>query len=161
VSTFEQAMARLLPLEGAYVNDPEDPGGETKYGISKHAYPDEDIQNMTPERAGEIYKRDFWDKIHGDELPFVIADQLLDFAVNAGIQTSIRTGQQVLGVAADGYWGPVTQATLARVTPGIFTAKFAAAKIRHYTKLTKFPHDGAGWMNRIAADLDYAAGDMS
>jgi len=153
-------MARLLPLEGGYVNDPQDAGGETKYGISKHAYPDVDIANLTIDQALAIYKRDFWDKIHGDELPLVIANQLLDFAVNAGLQTSIRKGQDALGVADDGHWGSVTQAAMASATPGPFTAKFAALKIRHYTRLTGFAHDGSGWMNRIAADLDYAAVDM-
>ncbi|SRR6266404_5370179 len=162
MTNFEQAMQRLLPIEGGYVNDPEDPGGETKYGISKHTYPDEDIKNLTIERASFLYKRDFWDVVHGDSLPFVIADQLLDFAVNASPQTSIRKGQEALGVVDDGHWGPVTQAAMNAANPGVFTAKFAARKIRYYTSLKpeKFAHDGAGWMNRIATDLDYAAGDM-
>jgi lysozyme family protein len=46
--------------EGGYVDDPADPGGETKYGISKRSYPNEDIKNLTRDRAIAIYYRDFW-----------------------------------------------------------------------------------------------------
>jgi lysozyme family protein len=160
VSKFDLAMQRLLKTEGGYVEDPLDPGGETRFGISKRAYPDVDIASLTPEGAVAIYRRDFWDPIHGDELPFPIADQLLDFAVNAGVQTSIRKGQEAAGVADDGHWGPVTQAAISSVPTGIFMLRFAALKIRYYTRLTTFPRFGAGWLNRIAQDLDYAAEDM-
>jgi lysozyme family protein len=40
--TFEDAFKVLIGHEGGYVNDPKDPGGETKYGISKRANPGED-----------------------------------------------------------------------------------------------------------------------
>jgi len=36
---FQQAFERTIGFEGGYANDPRDPGGETKYGISKRAYP--------------------------------------------------------------------------------------------------------------------------
>ena len=41
--TFEEIIEVVLEHEGGYVNDPKDPGGETKYGVSKRAYPNEDI----------------------------------------------------------------------------------------------------------------------
>ena len=41
---FERAIDKTLAWEGGYVNDPKDPGGETKYGISKRAHPDVDIK---------------------------------------------------------------------------------------------------------------------
>jgi len=56
---FDDAFERLLGLEGAYVNDPRDAGGETKYGISRRSYPGEIIRTMTIERAKEIYLRDY------------------------------------------------------------------------------------------------------
>jgi lysozyme family protein len=45
---------------GNYSNHPYDRGGETKYGISSRWYPDEDIQNLTRERANAILYRDYW-----------------------------------------------------------------------------------------------------
>src|SRR5260221_3104130 len=135
MTNFEQAMARLFPFEGGYVDDPEDPGGETKYGICKRDHPDVNIKDLTVEEAQGIYFEKFWMPIHGNDIPFQIADQLMDFAVNAGINTSIREAQNAIGVADDGHWGPVTQEAMGKVSQGLFTARFAANKIRHYTSL--------------------------
>ena len=43
LKTFDEIIEQVLEHEGGYVDDPTDSGGETKYGISKKAYPDEDI----------------------------------------------------------------------------------------------------------------------
>lgn len=85
MASFDLAVAKVLEHEGGYVNDPKDRGGETNFGISKRAYPNEDIKGMTRARAKEIYRRDFWAPIKGDS----IADQntataIFDMAVNSG-----------------------------------------------------------------------------
>ena len=49
--TFDTAFDRLIGHEGGYVNNPADPGGETKYGISKRSYPSLNIANLTREMA--------------------------------------------------------------------------------------------------------------
>lgn len=51
MSDFDKAFEIVIGHEGGYVNNPKDPGGETKYGISKRTYPNEDIRGMTLERA--------------------------------------------------------------------------------------------------------------
>jgi lysozyme family protein len=55
-----QVMDLIIKWEGGYSDDPDDPGGETKYGITKRSYPNLDIKNLTVELAYEIYNRDFW-----------------------------------------------------------------------------------------------------
>jgi len=55
MDAFEVALNFVLKWEGGYVNDPRDSGGETKFGISKKAYPNLDIKNLTQQQAGEIY----------------------------------------------------------------------------------------------------------
>ena len=83
---FQIALKFVFKHEGGYVNDPDDPGGETKYGISKRAYPNEDIKNLTRERAEFLYKRDYWD-IPGldlDNFPQDKAIVLFNVAVNMG-----------------------------------------------------------------------------
>lgn len=82
---FEVAMAFVRKWEGGYVNDPDDPGGETKYGISKRAYPNEDIKNLTRERAEFLYKRDYWDPLDLNKWPQDKAIVLFNVAVNMGI----------------------------------------------------------------------------
>ncbi|WP_324606443.1 glycosyl hydrolase 108 family protein [Xenorhabdus nematophila] len=57
---FLHAINSLLPMEGGYVNDPHDRGGETQYGISQRSYPRLDIRALTQDDATAIYYRDFW-----------------------------------------------------------------------------------------------------
>lgn len=71
--------------DGGYSNDALDPGGETKYGISKRAHPNEDIKNLTPERALDIYQTDYWNPIGGDNLPIPTCVVAFDTAVNCGV----------------------------------------------------------------------------
>ena len=57
---FDAAFERLIGHEGGYTAGVGDPGGETKFGISKRSYPREDIKNLTLEQAKVIYRKDFW-----------------------------------------------------------------------------------------------------
>jgi lysozyme family protein len=155
---FDQAFDRLIGNEGKYVNNPADPGGETKYGISKRSYPNVDIANLTVEGAKEIYLRDFWNPI-GDAHP-AIKFQVFDFAVNSGIQTAIRKLQAAIGVADDGHWGPLSSAKLAATPVPQVITHFIAQRIRFWTSLSTWSTFGKGWANRAATDLDYAAGDI-
>lgn len=75
--------------DGGYTNDPTDPGGETKYGISKRAHPNEDIKNLTPERALEIYQKEYWAPIGGDNMPVPYCVVAFDSAVNCGVSRTL------------------------------------------------------------------------
>lgn len=107
--SFETVVHMVLEHEGGYVNHPSDPGGETKYGISKRAYPDVNIAELTEEDAASIYKRDYWDRIKGDDLPVGIACAVMDYAVNSGISRASKALQSVCGISnGDGIIGPAT-----------------------------------------------------
>ena len=84
LETFDDIIEKVLEHEGGYVNDPADTGGETKYGISKKAYPDEDIKELTIERAKELYKRDYWNRFKIDSFPSRIRHIYFDMCVNMG-----------------------------------------------------------------------------
>lgn len=154
---FDLAFTRLLGNEGGYTNNPNDPGGETNWGISKRSYPDEDIANMTQERAKVIYLRDFWNPI-GEVHP-AIKFQAFDFAVNSGIQTAIRKLQTAVGVADDGHWGPVSAAALAAMDRNDVLMRFMAQRLRYWAALSTWPQFGKGWAVRAAKDLEYASED--
>jgi len=83
--TFAIDMTFIFKWEGGYVNDPADPGGETKFGISKRAYPSVDIKNLTKQAAQEIYQRDYWNAIQGDTLDPALACVALNCAINMGV----------------------------------------------------------------------------
>lgn len=90
MASFDQAVTQVLKHEGGYVNDPNDPGGETKYGISKKSYPNVDIKNLTIDQAKAIYKRDYWDAVGADNLPPNVRYAAFDTAVNMGVGIARR-----------------------------------------------------------------------
>ena len=96
MSDFDKAFEHVLGIEGGYVNDPKDPGGETKYGLCKRSYPTVDIKALTIEQAKAIYKRDYWDKVKGDDLPFPLNLFMFDAAVNQGVDPAIKMLQAAL-----------------------------------------------------------------
>ena len=85
MSDFERALAFTLSWEGGYSLDKDDPGGETKYGISKRAYPNLDIKNLTTKQAAEIYRKDYWTPAGCDALPDKLGMCHFDAAVNHGL----------------------------------------------------------------------------
>jgi len=85
---FDRAFSILMDFEGGFSNDPNDRGGMTKYGISKKAYPQEDIQNITPARAKELYLRDYWIPAGCDDLAYPWDIVVFDTAVNMGVGTA-------------------------------------------------------------------------
>lgn len=96
---FQRAMKRVRKNEGGYSNDPLDNGLETKFGISKRWYPNEDIKNITRERADAILYRDFWLANGIYKLPDILVEEVFDKAVNTGLVNSIRRLHNVLGIA--------------------------------------------------------------
>ncbi len=159
MSAFDEFIGRVLSHEGGYVNDPRDPGGETKFGIAKRSYPHIDIRNLSRESAVAIYRRDFWDRVQGEKLPRALAFQALDAAVNHGIGNAVRWMQRAAGVADDGVIGPMTLAAVSRADRADLVLLFNAERLAFYTKLSTFDAFGRGWINRVAGNLRYAAGD--
>ena len=101
MKTFDDAFAYVVGEEGKLSTDRTDPGNwtkgsvgcglfvGTKYGISAAAYPLLDIPNLTLADARSVAKRDYWDKLAGDVLPYGTALCLFDFGYNAGISMSV------------------------------------------------------------------------
>ncbi len=143
----------ILQAEGGYVNDPIDPGGETKYGISRKVYPTVDIKNLTLDKAKEIYRRDYWAACRCDYLPQRVALAVFDGAVNMGAKTSIKILQVCLGVTPDGVIGPVTLSALENQSEHRVLRNILAQRAVNYMKvilnnptLWKF---SLGWMRRM------------
>lgn len=156
--TFDDAFERLIDHEGGYVNDPDDPGGETKFGISKRSYPWVNIKDLSRDTAKAIYKKDFWAPL-GDEAHPAIKFQAFDFAVNSGIQTALRKLQSCIGVADDGHFGPVSRKALAAMPVSDVLFLYNSARLEFYAKLTTWDSYGRGWARRVAKNLRYAAID--
>ena len=168
---FDEVFTRLIGHEGGFSDDPKDPGNwtggrpgvgkllGTKYGIAANTYPDLDIKALTLEQAKAIYRRDWWDKIHADQLPGAVAFQLWDFAVNAGIARAVISLQRAVGVADDGKLGPRTLAAVNAMPVPDVLARFNAERLEFYASLSTWPTYGKGWARRVAGNLRYAAAD--
>lgn len=142
-------MPFIFEWEGGYDNDPDDPGGETKYGIDKRSHPGEDIKNLTKDRAREIYWQEYWLKAKCEQLPPRAGEVVMNIAVNAGHGRASKWLQQALGVTADGIIGPKTLQAAALYT-GDLSEKLLDRTEEHYRsiargRLAKFLR---GWLNR-------------
>jgi lysozyme family protein len=153
LSNFDDAFEALIGHEGGYVNDSRDPGGETKFGVSKRSYPAVDIKALTLDGAKAIYKRDFWDKVRGDELPMPVAFNLFDGAVNSGPSQAIKWMQRAAEVADDGKLGPMTLAALLAAEPLLLAIRYNGHRLQFMTDRGTWDDFGKGWARRIARNL--------
>lgn len=115
---FDEAFRITIGHEGGYVNDPQDPGGETKYGISKRSYPETDIKSLTLSGAKAIYWRDFWAALGLGAFGDRVAAEIFDTSVNLGRSGAVRCAQRALyylgrTVSIDGILGPQTREAIA------------------------------------------------
>ena len=149
---FSRCIEVILLNEGGYVNDPDDPGGETNFGITKRDYPDLDIKRLTRNEAIQIYFQDYWSKMN---LLGIIDEsvvlEVFDMGVNAGPKTAIKIVQRVVGVLIDGVIGPITEQAINTSTLDVaaeyrdMRKKFYFALVRRKPWLHKFLED---WVNR-------------
>jgi lysozyme family protein len=146
--TFDECFKHVVGIEGGYVNDPHDPGGETKFGITKRSYPFLNIAALSLEQAKAIYKKDYWDKCRCDELPAPLNLYTFDAAVNQGIEPAILILQKTLGVVGDGKIGSQTIAA-AQNAPQEAAALYMADRAIRYTGTRNFDRYGRGWMKRL------------
>lgn len=148
---FDAVIPVILRSEGGYVNDSADPGGETKFGISKAAYPTVDIKGLTEEKAKAIYRRDYWEKPRIDRLPAPIDLAVFDAAVNKGPGVAIKLLQTAVGADQDGIIGPQTLDAVTIRDPEATFRRYLAIRAIYYSRLGGFPRFGLGWMTRLMA----------
>jgi len=163
-ANFDQALAAVLRHEGGYVNHPRDPGGATNRGVTQAVYDDwrkrqgmdpRSVKSITDVELAAIYKRDYWDKVRGDEMPAGLDYCLFDFAVNSGASRAARYLQSALGVAADGQIGPATLAAVKALDRDVIGGKAGLidqvcdARLAFLKRLPIFDTFGKGWTRRV------------
>lgn len=164
VSSYDEALRRLLVHEGGYSNHPSDPGGPTNYGITIHDYrryvkpgaTAADIKAMRVTEAKAIYRAKYWDAQRCDDLPAGVDYAVFDYGVNSGIGRSKKVLQRVIGVNADGVLGPKTMAAVAAHDPKQTIVAICDERLRFLKRLRTWPVFGRGWGRRVA-DVEKAA----
>lgn len=143
---------------GGYVNDPADPGGETKWGISKRSYPHLDIRNLSREDAYAIYYADWWCRYRIREIEDEqIATKVLDMAVlmgpdDAGRYLQISLNALGAGLKVDGVIGSKTVgAANAADSRLVLPILRALAAMHFYNEVARWPASAKfleGWLKR-------------
>ena len=122
LTEFDDIIEVVLEHEGGYVNDPDDPGGETNFGVAKRSHPDVDIANLTKDGAKEIYKEVYWDKNKVESLSADLRHIYFDMCVNQG---------RGAGLKVDGGMGPMTIAAM----DGVELDRVRAYRVKYYADL--------------------------
>lgn len=159
---FRIAFDWLLSVEGGYVDDPDDRGGPTNYGISQRAHPDLDVAHLTIEEAETVYWSRYWLLARCDKLPEPLDLALFDSVCQHGVKPGVKLLQQVLRVIIDGDNGPVTQAAAHARTAACVLNDLLTSRALLYCDLTvaissqsKFLR---GWLHRLFALQQAALG---
>jgi lysozyme family protein len=166
MDNFARCFAFTLGAEGGFTKIASDPGNwtggavghgalhGTKYGISAAAYPGLDIENLSEQGAEDIYRRDYYGPLHGDELKLPVALVLFDGAVNAGLRRAVIWLQQAVNQLADGVLGTQTLQAVGAADALVLAREILARRIDFYAGLPSWPNFGLGWSRRVIALSD-------
>ena len=155
---FDAALKAILHHEGGYVNHPKDPGGMTNLGVTKrvweefvgHEVDEQTMRGLTPEMVAPLYKRMYWDRVRGDELPDGVDYIVFDTAVNSGPGRAIRFLQGCVGAEMDGALGPKTLAAVKAADPKQLVEDYAKRRLSFLQDLPTWDTFGRGWGRRVA-----------
>ena len=149
---FSHALEHVLKFEGGLSEDPRDPGGITKYGISLRAYPElgaDGIRNLTKDQASTIYWEDYWNATRCEELPQAFRLMVFDCAVNQGTGYAARALQASIGARIDGAIGPKTIQAAKNSLYHSALQKLALNRFLRYQRNPNWDIYGEGWMSRL------------
>lgn len=163
-ATYEAAMDKVFEDEGGYDNDPHDPGGPTKYGITiydvrKYLNPHataSDVKHLTKAQARTIYDLHYALPVRYDDLPPGVDYAVLDYGINSGISRSAKVLQKFVGVRADGKIGPLTLAAVRTVDAKDLIIKIQDERLAFLKSLRTWKRFGKGWTRRVLSGTDLA-----
>lgn len=154
---FGKALAAVLRHEGGFVNHPADPGGMTNLGCTKATWEqwvgrkvtETEMRALTPSDVAPLYKKRYWDKVMGDDLPTGVDYAVFDAAVNSGVTRASRWLQQAVGVTDDGVIGPKTLIAVKATDPLTLVQWFNKRRAEFLKGLTTWDAFGKGWGRRV------------
>lgn len=160
---FARSLPHVLVYEGGEVDDPQDPGGRTNEGITQRTYnayrslsglSKQDVYLMVPAERDEIYRKQYWDAVRGDDLPSGVDFAVFDGGVNSGPGESIQWLQRALGSLyagrIDGVFGMGTLAAVNAINDndGLID-RMEAERLAFLKALPTWGRFGGGWKSRI------------
>ena len=159
---FAKALSLVLKHEGGWADHPKDPGGATMKGVTlgtfrQYVKPNatkEDLRKITDQQIATVYRRHYWDKVAGAELPDGIDYAVFDFAVNSGPDRAAKYLQKVVGATQDGKIGPATIKAVKAVLPANVIHRLCDERLAFLKRITSkgkrlWDTFGKGWSNRV------------
>ena len=161
---FDKCLKMLLHHEGGFVDHPKDPGGMTNLGVTRKVYEKwvgrkvtgQEMRDLTPDDVAPIYKKNYWDKVRGDDLPSGVDWVAFDWAVNSGTGRPAKAIQRCIGAIQDGAIGPKTLALVAEKDPEHIIQYVTTTRQRFYERLKTFETFGRGWTRRNSETQEIA-----
>lgn len=161
---FEKCLEMLLHHEGGYVHHPEDPGGETNLGVTRAVFEqwkgsqvvDGEMKGLTAEDVAPIYKKNYWDRVRGDDLESGLDWCAFDWAVNSGSGRVSKVIQRFVSAKTDGAIGPKTLQAISNHDAGDIIEYVYQQRQKFYEGLKTFEHFGRGWTRRNQETLKTA-----
>ncbi|AWC20851.1 putative Peptidoglycan domain protein [Aminobacter sp. MSH1] len=155
---FARALSLVLKHEGGWSDHPADPGGATMKGVTlanfrRYVKPNatkDDLRKITNEQGGPVYRRFYWDAVHGAELPDGVDYAVFDFAVNSEPGRAVKYLQGVVGVAEDGRIGPATLAAVRAKPHAAVIHDLCGRRMAFLRGLKTSGTFGKGWSSRVA-----------
>lgn len=158
MADFEKAIALTLVHEGGFVDNPADPGGATKYGVTQKDMPGVNIADITPAQATEYYREHYWKPLYSEIVDQSVASKLFDMGVLFGIGEAVKLLQIVLQTAyptlvIDEEFGPTTLGYVNDAEPQSLLSAYKTALVTYTLRIvTNKPAlrvFTAGWGRRI------------
>lgn len=155
ISNFQECLDLVLKSEGGWVNNPNDPGGETNLGVTKRVWieyvghPVESLKKLTKEDVAPLYELKYWRPCYCEVLPRGLDFIVFSMGVNAGPGRSVKLLQSAIGCVPDGVIGPRTRELISSSNGADIIQKFSTARREYYQSLKTFPIFGKGWLLRV------------
>jgi lysozyme family protein len=151
---YKECLDLVLRSEGGWVNNPNDPGGETNLGVTKAVWeeyvghPVTTMKNLTKDDVAPLYEQKYWRACYGEVLPRGLDFLCFSFGINAGSGRSVKLLQQSLGLVSDGIIGPKVMQKLRESNIADVIKSFSESRREYYKSLKNFPIFGKGWISR-------------
>jgi len=161
--SWDRIFEWIIKHEGGFVDHPDDPGGMTNLGVTRKVWADwikrdateADMRSLTKDDVKPLYKKWYFDKVRGDDLPAGVDWCVVDVAVNSGPSRAAKMLQKCVAAKQDGAIGPMTLKAVADENSEKLVGQMHEVRQKFYDDLGK-PMFIKGWTRRNDETRDQA-----